>query len=615
MKQLIAVLLGLLLCGCARQASPALPETIPEETAVAVMAGLYDPHHPIEKEYPGLVRAYPLTQRKVHGIRAFGKDILTLSGYGSTTLTIFTGEDLRETASLTLDFPLQQEDPSLQIHEDGISFFHPIQQQTIVLDASLKEIHRIKAPDGLSGKPILSSDGTILYYCTGWAVMAWDLDSGIRRTLKELAYDSHELTGLHLDNQILECTILDQGHTSKLLLSADQGLETGVLPKDARLSTGDSRYFTVLPSGYQTLLIFGDAQTSAELLLPDSSWDHQFYLPEDHAAITVSTYENSTKLDYYELNTGIKRSSLALDPLQTPKQIVNSKNHAVYILTYDPAADCDLLYRWDVLRQPPDGANTTTHIAEYRNEDNPDREALEACRNHAQTLGEKYGISIQVWDDAVKVQPWDYQFQPEILAPILEKELNLLDQRLARYPESILQQAKSHFTDLTICLVRQINGIGDDRSLNSATGIQFFEENKAYVVITTGKHSEQALYHELYHVMETHLLTESTALDQWEALNPAGFVYGHEQSDTDIYLQGQTRAFVDRYSMGYLKEDRARVMENAMLSGKQDVFQSEYLQRKLIALCTGLREAYRLKKYPETLPWEQYLVNPLTPTT
>ena len=115
--------------------------------------------------------------------------------------------------------------------------------------------------------------------------------------------------------------------------------------------------------------------------------------------------------------------------------------------------------------------------------------------------------------------------------------------------------------------------------------------------------------------MQTHILTESTALDQWEALNPAGFVYGEANPDADIYLQGQTRAFVDRYSMGSLKEDQARILENAMLPGKEAVFQSEYMQRKLNALCTGIREAYRLKKHPDSLPWEQYLVTPLVPNS
>lgn len=613
MKQLTAVLLCLLLCGCARQASSTLPETVPETQALSAMAGLYDPDHPLEAAYPGLVRSYPLTLRKVHGIRTLGNDLMVLSGYGSTTMTLFTGDDLYETASLTLDFQLQQEDPSLQVHEKAISYFDPIQQATIVLDHSLQEIRRIAAPEGLTGKPILSSGEDILYYCTGWSVVAWDLESGIRRTVKELSYESQELTALHLNGQILECTIQNNGVASKLLLSADLGVEQGSLPEDALLSTGDSQFFATITSGYQTLLLFGGSDASPDLLLPNEIWQQQFYLPEDHAAVTVSSSEDGTQLNYYELNTGILRSSLTLDALQTPKSIVNSKGHSIYILAYDPDADCDILYRWDVLRQKPDPNNVTTYTTDYRNADNPDVQALEACREHARNIGEKYGITVHVWEDALGVQPWDYQFQPEVLAPVLEKELTLLEQRLAQYPESLLQQTKSHFTGLTICLVRQITGTEDAQSLNSATGIQFFEDNEAYVVITTGKHSEQALYHELYHVMETHILTESAALDRWESLNPAGFVYGDTSQNADVYLQGQTRAFVDRYSMTALKEDRARVLENAMRQGKEEIFQSEYMQRKLNALCTAIREAYRLKKHPEVLPWEQYLVTPLTP--
>ena len=614
MKFSLAVLLSLLLCGCARPASPP-PETVPATTAASVVTGLYDPGHPIEKAYPDEVRAYPLPLQNVRGIRTVGKNVLVFSGSDRTTLTIFTGDELCEAASLTLEFSLQPEDPSLRVHENGLSFFDPLSRQTVLLGHRLQEIRRITVPDGLSGKPILSSDGNTLYYCTQWSVVAWDLDSGIRRTVKELSHEAQELTGLHLEDQILECTVQDQGRTSRLYLSADQGTEQESLPEGALLRTGDSHYFVSRTSGHQTVMVFGDTETAPELLLPDGVWQQQYYLPEDHAAVTVSATEADARLDYYELNTGILRASLELEALQAPKAVANSKDHAVYILAWDPAADCDILYRWDVLRQAPDPANTRVYTTAYRAGEDPDMEGLEACRETARTIGEKYGITVRVWEDAVAVQPWDYRFEPEILAPVLEKELQLLDQRLARYPEGVLRQTKEHFTGLTLCLVRQITGSGDERSLSSPTGIQFFEDREAYVVITTGKHSEQALYHELYHVMETHLLTESTALDRWEGLNPADFVYGSEQPEADIYLQGQTRAFPDRYSMTSLKEDRARVLENAMLSGKEELFRSEYMQRKLQALCTGLREAYRLKKYPEALPWEQYLINSLTPET
>ena len=612
MKHLTVVLLCLLLCGCGRQTSTPPPEILPE-TQAATMAGMYDPDHPMEKAYPGQVRAYPLTLRKVRGIRTAGKDVLVLSGYGSTRLTLLTGEDLQEKAGLNLNFSLDPEDPSLQVHETAISYFDPVTLETVVLDFSLRETRRITGPEGLSGKPILSEDGKTLYYCTGWSVVAWDLESGIRRTLKELSYESQELTALHLKDQILECSIRHNGGTTKLLLSADQGLEISSLPEGAALYTRDNRYFTVFPGGYQTLLIYADTDTAPNLLLPEETWHQEYYLSEDHAAVILRACETGNRLDYYELNTGILRASILLEELQTPKAIANSKDHAVYILTYDPEADCDILYRWDVLRQTPDPSNVTSCKTEYHSAANPDMEKLSQCREYARSIGEKYGIQVRIWEDALAVQPWDYQFQPEHLVPVLQKELDLLDKRLAQYPEDVLQQTTDHFSGLTLCLVRQINGTEDGHGLNAATGIQFFEDNHAYVVITTGKHSRQALYHELYHVMETHLLTESTALDQWDNLNPAGFVYGSIPEKPDVYLQGQTRAFVDRYSMSASKEDRARILEYAMLPGKEEIFRSEYMQRKLRTICEGLRDAYNLEKSPGVLPWEQYLVNPLTP--
>ena len=609
MKHLIAVLLCLLLCGCGQEISPVLPETLPEETATDLTAGLYDPDHPIEETYPGLVRAYPLPLDEVQGILPLGKDILVLSGQDNTTLTRFAGETLQKIASITLDFPLHPEDPSLQIHENGISFFDTNHQATLRLDAFFQEIYRIPGPMGLSGKPILSENEEILYYCTSWSVVSWDLESGIRRTIKEMAYEVQELTKLHLEDQILECTIRDQRRTSKLYLSSDQGLEQKRLPEDCHLYTREDRYFAMITSGFQKLLIYGTSPDAPALLLPPENWNQQFYLPEDHGVITASDSGQYVTLDYYELNTGILRTSITLDTNQIPGSIVNSKDHGVYILAQD--GDADILYRWDPLRQVPDASNAASFKTDYFT----DPQSMAACKDYARTIGETYGITIRIGQDAASVQPWDYQFQPEVLAPVIGKELRLLEKRLANYPKTVLDQTKSHFSGLTICLVRSITGTGDSAGLMSATGIQFFNDTEAYVVITAGAYSEQALYHELYHVMETHILTESTALDQWEALNPANFAYNKNLQDSEIYLKGQTRAFVDHYSMTSPKEDRARVLEYAMLSGKQERFQSEYMQRKLTAVCTGIREAYKLKKHPQALPWEQYLINSLIPDT
>lgn len=614
MKYLFAALLCFFLCGCTRETAATEPAV--SETQTAVSTGMYDPSHPMEQAYPGEVRGYPLTLRKVQGLRSWGNSVLAFSGQGSTTLTVLSGDNLQETASCTLDFNLAQDDPSLQIHEESISFFDPQKQETLVLDRKLQEVRRIAAPPQLSGSPILSADQSTLFYCTSQAVMAWNLETGIRRTVKELSFQSQELTALHWGDTVLQCCVQEEGISKTLLLSGDTGMELQSLSEDAWLTTKENRYFAAIPGGNQTLLVFGGENRAASLLIPERIPQQQFYLPEDHAAVTVHASKSEILLDYYELSTGILRRTLALEPLHTPKAIVNSKGHSIYILCYDPAKDCDILYRWDVLRQPPDASNVTDHTAAYYSEDAPDLAALEQCREYARRIGEKYGITVAVWEEAVSIQPWDYRFEPEYLAPILQKELTLLDQRLAQYPAEILEQTASHFTALTIRLVRQITGTTDSGSLSTATGIQFFDGTDAHVVITVGKYSEQALYHELFHVMETHILTNSTALDSWNGLNPPGFSYDNGYNpgrDSGIYLQGDTRAFVDTYSMSFPKEDRARILEYAILPGNQDLFLPNAMQQKLTAICTGIRDAYGLKKSEDAFLWEQYLKKPLSP--
>ena len=63
--------------------------------------------------------------------------------------------------------------------------------------------------------------------------------------------------------------------------------------------------------------------------------------------------------------------------------------------------------------------------------------------------------------------------------------------------------------------------------------------------------------------------------------------------------------------MSYPKEDRARIMEYAMTSGNAILFESRTMQAKLLTLCQGIRDAFGLKKSPETFLWEQYLATSL----
>lgn len=617
--KLLLVLVCLLLCGCAKEApEPTVPPatTLPPEAAPVSM---YAPNHALENQYEGALKVYPLTMRKVLGIRPIEDDLLVFSGYGSTTLTLLTGEELLTAGEVTLDFELDPQDPSIQILEGTISYYDPNSLEMVILGRKLEEIRRIPLPNGLLGSPIFSEDRSILYYCTSEAIVAWDLESSIHRRIKELSYEDQRLTGLHCGGTVLQCRILDGQTVKTLFLSTESGLLLSQQSGDIDLVTVGERYYAKLPVSEMERLVFGTGAEAPMVLYPEDPAAEAFFLPVLDAVVTASILpDEQVQLHCYALSSGTIRAALTLDPLQSPKAMITDAYGAVNILIYDPANDCDVIYRWESTAPvfaPASEGETFTDA--YSGTEEEDSQLLAQCQSLAAQLSDVYGIQILVGGDAAAVQPWDYEFLPETLPRVLLQELRLLDQRLSQYPKSVLSKTASHFASLKLCLVRQISGTAASGSLATATGIQFFDGTDAYVVISVGKYSQQALYHELYHVMETHILNESSALDQWSDWNPQGFDYSYGYDPSEEYLQylsGENQAFVDSYSMTFPKEDRARVFENAMLPGNTSLFSSQTMQRKLTAICESIRQAYGLRKSPEAFPWEQYLTQSLAYT-
>ena len=280
------ILLCLLLAGCSGKGEettfPTQTEAVPMEAAPP--AGLHDPNDPLEMRYGDALRAYPLSIPGVAGLKAMGSDLLVFSDTQvSTLITRLSGEELYIAATVRLEFGLSPDDPSLQVTESGLSYFDPVNRQTVVLDASLREITHIPAPEDLEGTPLLSRDRETLYYCTKAGIRAWNLETGIRRVIKEAGFAQQSVTGLHLNDTVLQCRVADnEGNASTLLLSTESGRQIFV--------TGHPEYdlFT-LDAEYRR-----DLEKGLEISVPEN-----YYPSDDPAQRPINRWRSHAHLLYH----------------------------------------------------------------------------------------------------------------------------------------------------------------------------------------------------------------------------------------------------------------------------------------------------------------------------
>lgn len=580
MPILIPLLLCLLLGGCG------VPEAdIPEAPAAL---------SPDFSEYSGSkVEGYTL--EAAHCLYLTDSGYLLVSGEEALTLTYRT-EDMALQATAELSFSWEEDTFRLWDTAEGIACYDHIQHQILFLDADLTESRRVTLPQNITTAPQLSSDGKSIYYAIPGALYRWDLGSGIRQRIQELDTDGLTLDALQWEDSLLQCTV--SGETR--FFHTEDGHLVSSHPGSIRLITRGDTYYACFPSGLLHRLVFGSAAGEATGLYPEDLSGEGYFLPEAGLAIIQSGQE----LEAYDLDSGLLRDNLTLEDGHKLRSIHGTSDGRVLLLV--DSGDNSLLLFW----QPKQAKAGESYTEAYFPDASPDAAQWALCQSYARELEERYGISIRIGKEAAACSPWDYRFQPELQTPVILRMLTALWDCLSQFPTSLLTDTAGQFDSLTLCLVRAISGTAGETSLNAATGLQFLDGKDAYIVVAASTYAPRSLCHELFHVMETRILSTSNALDDWDKHNPAGFSYSlhyDTAADRSVYLSGQHRAFVDHYSMSYPKEDRARIFEYAMQPGQADLFSSDTMQEKLQAICTGIREAYALEKYEGDLPWEQYL--------
>ena len=207
----------------------------------------------------------------------------------------------------------------------------------------------------------------------------------------------------------------------------------------------------------------------------------------------------------------------------------------------------------------------------------------------------------------------DYAFTFEHHPGAFLMGLEQLEKTMNRFPEGFFEVLGRVSEDgkLHIGFVRSMQG-RTANSVTGAVGTQYWSEGNAWVTLQIGEQLHSSFCHELAHVLDTLILNEALAFDDWEQWNPKDFQYDENYVDflkreDSPWLEGEERAFVDSFAMSFPKEDRARIFECAMAEGNQTLFASSFMQQKLTQVCKGIRDAFGWKKDQRVFPWEQYL--------
>ena len=609
MKRLTVLLLVLLLlCGCAAE-----PETTTAPTATTEPTeptpGLYEPHSGVEEETEGAVRAFLPEAGGFPRICFLGEKLLLLetdANLNRTRITVLEGENKGLGKSLVVEECISKTDGNLWVGSRELAYYDADTGLLVWLDEQLAKVREWALPEGAES-PMLSSDLRNIYYCVGNEIHVHNIDTLISRMLKQHDCTNQVLKGIHVNNTVLEVlAMLPQTGMTTLFVSAETGETLGEDPNTWEVESRAGDFMVLRNDGAMDEILLGSGEEPLRNLHVEQE-DALIVPLFEGGAILIAGVE---ELTLYDIQTGMKAASVSFAEVGTVYDLIMDPDlRHVWMLHNDLQTGQTSIFRWDTIATPVE--DDQVYIQPRYSAEHPDEEGLKRLEAVASEMSGRYGIRILFRQDLV--QPGDYKFKREHHVSILEEALEDLDEALSLCPEGMLKELGKISENglLTVGLVRDLQG-----RTPTTTGVQYFVDRNAYVAVKVGSSLRQSIYHELMHALETFVMNRSDAYDDWEDLNPRSFHYYNNYTDylthpIDDPLLTTQRCFVDAYAMCSAREDRARILEYAMLEDQEEVFESDAMQKKLRQVCIGIRKAYGWEKESTVYPWEQYLKKPL----
>ena len=601
---LSALLVLLLLCGCAKAEPPAPTVAAPPVTTAPppgnteTTAPTQKPTEPVEPEpelppvvttylenseieekTAGAIRAYDFTQ--VSWLAPFKDGILVAkAGEQETILQVISGLDGVLSTEAVLPAALPQ-GSWYQTLTNGFAYYIPDKNQVVILDAQFKEEEILQLPENIAGLPLVSPGGNEVYYCIGPSVYAMDKQYGVSRPVRTNSGQAVSLVGHYKEGSVLACRLTDeQGKESMIFFSAKDGTLLRQNQGVNWIDLGSDRYAALQTEGVVERYIYGKTGEEpvqfhilAEEILP--------MLPLEGFLVHTNA-EEGCQLDFYGREYTCRLTMPA--KIQPAYAFADGSTGVIWLLSTEGELLC-----WNL--QTNASADDLSYLGQLYTPKAPDTEGLKACQERAKSLSSQYGVTVRIWEEDLKSND-DYRPTPEYQPVAIQGALDELEAVLSRFPKNFLSESVSG--SIRICIVQDVGG--------ERTSVYHWFDGDPFILVSVGMDVGQAFVDGLSYIVDIHILGNSSVVDTWPDLNPAGFGYG-----VGVVWENVSFAFADKQATLSVSDDRARTFYYAMQPGNEELFKGDTMQKKLLMLCKGIRDAWNLKKSEETFPWEQYL--------
>lgn len=612
MKRWLTILLALMLLlgGC--KENDGNDTTAQSTTVPPTEPGLYYDEHPLQVQTSGALRVYPLDFSGSVTTAFMGEDLLVFSqDEDSTTVTRLSGGTCAVKQKLELEKVLSLQDGSVRLTDQKFAFYDETANELVVYDSTLTQTERMKLPEGIQGKPVITQDLTAIFYTAGEELRQYDLSSGISRLIRQQQGGTQRIVDVLCGGTVLYCYTEEPNVAPCYEFISAQTGQTLAADKhmEYALTSGQKQYALQRVESLVTEVVFGETGAPVKDLVIDRP-DHLLPVVSMGAVAAVQT-ETDLVLSYYDVDSGKRESEITLQGVTAPYAVAaDPDGTAVWFLCRDES-EAELLCKWNITAADP--GDETVYTVPHATLETPDAQSAAACRARADALQEAYGVKIFFGADFA--QPGDHTLVYEYQARPIEKGLTLLEAALKAYPEGFLQgiAAVSDSGAIHIGLVRDIVG-----AQASVKGLQYWADGNAHIALVIDNELPQVLPYEVCYLTDAFVNSKHGMYDTWNDLNPQSFAYYNNYTDyvnhqDTTLVEGETKAFIDLYSLCYAREDRASIFAHGMRPENQAQFASAAMQAKLNYLCRAIRQALSWQEDARILPWEQYLAQPIAP--